>query len=135
MKKAVQLLSAILFIGILFCVAYTAEPEQIAVSDDFAIEGKYVSAVYVTQHGEKYQEQYRKLTLDSDKDVFVQTMEMLTDMIEENAYSERESHSPGSVYIIVNFSDGTGETYYVPENTSYSTFFTRLVESRFQQLS
>lgn len=135
MKKAVQLLSSVLFIGILFYAAYRTEPEEMAVSDDLAVEGKYVSAVYVTQHGEKYQEQYRKLTLDSDKDVFVQTMEMLTDMIEENAYSERESHSPGSVYIIVNFSDGSGETYYVPENTSYSTFFTRLVESRFQQLS
>lgn len=135
MKKAAQLLSSILSIGILFYAAYRAEPEEMAISDDLTVEEKDVSAVYVTQHGENYQEQYRKLTMELDKDVFVQTMEILTDMIDEEAYLVRKGHSPGSVYITVNFSDGTGEIYYVPENTSYSTFFTHLVESRFQQLS
>lgn len=104
-------------------------------SDNLAVDGKYVSAVCVVQRGEDYRDIYRKLTLDYDKDTFVRVMEMLTDMIDKKAFEEEENFSPGSVYITVSFSDGTGETYYVPENTSYSTFFTRLVERHFQQLS
>lgn len=135
MKKVLQLCCSVLFAGMLSFAAYRGGPEEMAVSDDLGTEGKYVSVIYVTQHGENEQEQYRRLTPDLDKDVFARAMEMLTDMIGEDAYSEREEHSSGSIYITVHFSDGVGETYYVPDNTSYSSFFAGLVESRFQQLT
>lgn len=135
MKKALRLCCSALFAGILLFAAYRAKPEDMVVSDDLSAEEKYVSAIYVTRHGDGCQEQYRKLTPDQDKDVFVRVMEMLTDMIGEEAYADREDHSPGSVYITVHFSDGTGETYYVPENTLYSSFFAGLVEGSFWQLT
>lgn len=135
MKKVLRLCSVVFFAGMLSFAAYRGVPEEMAVSDELGAEEKYVSVIYVTQHGENDQEQYRRLTPDLDKDVFVRAMEMLTNMVEEDAYREREDHSPGSIYITVHFSDGMGETYYVPENTSYSSFFAGLVESRFQQLT
>lgn len=135
MKKVLRLCSVVFFTGMLSFAAYRGVPEEMEVSDELGAEEKYVSVIYVTQHGENDQEQYRRLTPEMDKDVFVRAMEMLTDMVEEDAYSEREDHSSGSIYITVHFSDGAGEIYYVPDNTSYSSFFAGLVESRFQQLT